>query len=168
MEWQNIFPETNTENIFKSYVIPFSVATTILTFPINLISHTLLYTLLNSLCELTASIGGTYIAFICVKEYLSGNIKHSQDTERKLIYYSSLIFVVFNILGSATELYFLSQVLTLISIASLRTLYFGIKAIKTSVNKTNLFIISALTIICLPLIIKRLLMIVLHLPAINL
>ncbi|MDL2331325.1 hypothetical protein LJC62_04905, partial [Odoribacter sp. OttesenSCG-928-A06] len=83
--------------------------------------------------------------------------------------YCSVLFVFFNSLSLAVSNNFTAQLLSLVSLIFLRSLYVGIQEIEELQDgkKINLMIIGSSLIICIPIIIRKLCMIILHVPAFN-
>ena len=107
---------------------------------------------------------------MCIRDSLNNKIPDAENTALHLTVYSASVFIVFHSLSVALINGFFSQLLSLISLIFIRTLYAGISAVtRLEVNqKTNTLIIAALSIICIPVIFKRLLMILFHIPILNL
>ena len=72
-------------------------------------------------------------------------------------------------IGTALGNIFIGQLFTLLSFIFIRTLYSGIERLPEipANQKTNILIITSLTIICIPIIISQLLMILFNISAIN-
>ena len=93
----------------------------------------------------------------------------AENTALNLTVFSAAIFLFFHSLSGAFGNNFMGQLTDLLSLIFLRTLYTGIYATTelTTNQKTNLFIITSLAIIFIPVILHKLLMILFHIPALN-
>lgn len=169
-EWGNIRKEPTEENtLFRKFFIPFCIVISVAVLFISLLRLNFFYALGYALIHLTSNLTGTYIVFLLIREYLNGKSLDSGNTALNLTVFSAVIFLFFHSLSAAFGTNFLSQLTSLLSLVFLRTLYTGIyTTIDLNTNqKTNLFIITSLAIIFIPVIIHKLLMILFHIPVFN-
>lgn len=170
-EWQMIGNETDDRNsLFRSYLIPLAAVSSVVVFLFSFLHyegfHILLYTFINFISATT----GAYIVFFIAGEYLSSKVRKPENTALHLSVYSTAVFILFHSFSIALVNGFWSQLFGLLSLVFLRTLHAGIDQLDDleAGQKTNLLIIMALSIICTPVICKRILMILFHIPAFNL
>lgn len=169
-EWCKIRKESiGKETLFRTFFIPFCILTAAIVFIISLFRLNFFHALGYGLINLSSSISSVYVVYLLIREYLSGKSFSSGNTALTLTMYSSVIFLLFHNLSIALGSNFFGQLMGLISLIFLRTLYTGIYAtIELTTNqKTNLFIITSLAIIFIPVLIRKLLMILFHIPAFN-
>lgn len=169
-EWSIIEDEYHNEKqLFKNYLIPLSAIVSLGVLLLSFFHYTIVDTLLYALINFVSTTMGTYLGYLIIREYLNNKISDAYNTALYLTVYSSAIFIVFHSLSVAFVSGFLSQLTGLISLIFIRTLYVGIartKGIPAGI-KTNTLIIMALSIICIPTITKKLLMIIFHIPVFN-
>lgn len=169
-EWRDIAEEYILgKDIFRTYVFPLVVATSGIIMLLGLLSYRPLQALGLSLIHLAAVPAGIWLAYLITREYLANKCSEAGSLALKLTVYSSALFIVFHGAGIALGNGFLSQLLTLLSFIFIRTLYIGINRISglQANYKTNLLVITGLSIICIPIIISHLLMIVFGISILN-
>ena len=170
-EWSLIDNEHDSPlQLFSNYLIPLAIMASIVVLLLGFLHYNGLHTLLYTLINFISITLGTYLTFIITREYLTGKLPDAEGTALHLSVYSAAVFTLFHSLSVALVSGFWSQLLGLISLIFLRTLHAGISGItklETS-QKTSMLIIMALSIICIPVICKRLLMILFHIPVFNL
>ena len=112
---------------------------------------------------------GIWFAYLLTKEYLSNKLRDADNTALLLTVYPGALFTVFHSLGIAMGNYFMGQIFTLLSFIFIRTLYIGIRRISDLPNnqQTNLLVIVALAVICIPVIISQVLMIAFGISVFN-
>ena len=170
-EWTVIRQEEDSvSRLFNSFFIPVSLLVSLIVIPGGIYRFGTFLGVLYGFINFISILAGIYVAFLIVREYLNNKIPDAENTALHLTVYSASVFVVFHSLSVALISGFFSQLLSLISLIFIRTLYTGISAIAClEVNtKTNTLIIAALSILCIPVIFKRLLMILFHIPIFNL
>lgn len=157
------------EEIFKSYLIPVTVVTSLFVFLLSLVHYTVWQASGLAVINLLSSNCGVWFSFLITKEYLCGKLNYRSNQALNLTVYSSAIYIIFHSLGAALGNVFLGQLFTLLSFIFIRTLYTGIRMLPemTSGQKTNVLIITSLSIICIPIIITQILMIVFRISAFN-
>lgn len=155
---------------FREYLIPLTAAGSACTLVLQLLHTPPLYALLTAAITFAASIGGAYLAYRVTREYLSGKIADANNMSLRLSVYSSAIFIVFHSLSRGMPDGFLGQLLGLLSLLSLRTLYIGLNQtshLNVQLRKST-FIIAGLLIVVSPMIIQRLLTLLFRVPTITL
>lgn len=170
-EWLIIGNETDIRSgLFRSYLIPLVALSSVIVFLLGFLHyrgiHILLYTLINFI----SATAGAYAVFFIAREYLANKIRKAENTALHLSVYSTAVFILFHSFSIALVNGFWSQLFGLLSLIFLRTLHAGIDKLEDleAGQKTNMLIIMALSIICIPVICKRMLMILFHMPAFNL
>ncbi len=170
-EWQHIFQEPAEDfTLFRLYFIPFSVFISIVVCLLGCIRNSVFYSLGYTVISFISTVGGIYLAYLICREYLSNRIPQAYNIALNLIVYSSVIFIGFHSIAATLPNGFFSQLLDLCSLIFLRALYTGIENTPDlpGNQKTNLFIVSSLSIIFIPTILQKLLMILFHIPIYNL
>lgn len=170
-EWAGIEGENDTATgLFRTYLIPLAALASVVVLLLGFLHYNVLHTLLYTLINFISATAGTYLAFVITREYLTNKIPEAENTALHLTVYSTAVFILFHSLSVALVNGFLSQLTGLISLIFLRTLHAGISGTPRLEpgQKTNILIIMALSIICIPVIFKRLLMILFHIPVFNL
>ncbi len=168
--WPIVYGEKNSvRNLFRTYLIPVAALSSVAVL-LSILQYTVLQTLCYTIINFVSVIAGTYVAFLFSREYLNGKLRQPENTALTLTVYSASVFIVFHSVSVAFVSGFFSQLATLISLVFLKTLYTGIHTIPAlqPSQKTNILIISGLSIICIPIILKKFLMILFHIPAFNL
>lgn len=169
-EWKSIREESTEKRIlFRTFFIPFCLTTATAVLLVSLFRLDFFHALGYALINLTSSFAGIYLVYLLIREYLNGKSLSPDNTALVLTVYSSVIFLLFHSLSIALGSNFFGQLTGVISLIFLRTLYTGIYVTidLTTHQKTNLFIITSLAIIFIPVIIHKLLMILFHIPAFN-
>lgn len=161
--------EQDKKTLFQSFFIPFCCITSFGVLLISFLRHSMLLSFCYALINLTSTVFGIYLVYLLIREYLNGKVREAGNTALNLTVYSAVIYIFFNSLSMALGSSFLSQLTGLLSLIFLRTLYTGIYTTPglATGQKTNLFIINSLSIIFVPVIIHKLLMILFHIPAFN-
>ena len=170
-EWAIIRQEEDSSSrLFNLFFIPVTGIVSLVVIPGGIYRFGIFQGILYSLINFISATAGVYLAFLIIREYLNNKIPDAENTALHLTVYSASVFIVFHSLSVALINGFFSQLLSLISLIFIRTLYAGISAVtRLEVNqKTNTLIIAALSIICIPVIFKRFLMILFHIPILNL
>lgn len=169
-EWKIIGDEYNTpKEIFTHYLFPVSVASSLSIFLFGFFHYSVPQTIGFGLINLVASMVGIWAAYLLIREFLSNKIQDADNIALNLSVYSGAVFVFFHGLGIACGKYFMGQLFTLVSFIFIRTLYLGIRQTGQlqGGQQTNLLIIGALAIACLPVIITQLLMIIFGISVFN-
>lgn len=169
-EWDKIREEPTEKNtLFRKFFIPFCVTVAVAVWFISLLLLNFFYALGYALIHLASNLLGTYVVVLLISEYLNGKSLDAENTALNLTVFSAAIFLFFHSLSGAFGNNFMGQLTDLLSLIFLRTLYTGIYATTelTTNQKTNLFIITSLAIIFIPVILHKLLMILFHIPALN-
>lgn len=170
-EWSMIENESDRiSGLFCNYLIPLAILTSVIVLLFSLLHYNIFYALLYTLINFISITGGTYLVFLITREFLTNKIQDVENTALHLSVYSTAIFALFHSLSVALVSGFWCQLLGLVSLIFLRTLHAGISGISKleTGQKTNMLIVMALSIICIPVICKRLLMILFHIPVFNL
>ena len=170
VEWSLIMDEHHEpKGLLKSYLLPIAVISSLPIFLFGFFHYSMMQTVGYGLINLPASLIGIWVAYLITREFLSNKLPNADNTALSLIVYSGTIFVVFHSLGIALGNGFFGQLCTLVSFIFIRTLYIGIRQIKELPNgqQTNLLVIAALSIICIPVIIAQILTIIFGISAFN-
>lgn len=168
--WRSILKEqTSQQQLINNYLLPLTIACSLLVFPISLFNYSVLQSIGLSFINLLASVIGTWIAYLLVKEYLCNKLDFRPAQALKLTIYSAAVFILFHSIGAALGNLFIGQLFTLASFIFIRTLYIGINTLPDipANQKTNTIIIATLAIICCPIIVAQILMIMFRISAIN-
>ncbi len=168
--WKQVLKEQQKDkDLFYSYLLPLVLVVSVLVFLISLFTHTILQSIGLSLINLISALCGTWCAYVISREYLCSKLNYYPAQALNLTVYSAAIFTIFHGIGTALDFLFIGQLFTLFSFVFIRTLYMGITQLPQLANKqkTNILVIMALSIICIPIIISQILMIVLSVSAIN-
>ncbi len=169
-EWDNVADEyPSLKETFRNYLFPVTVLSSLTIFLFGFFHYSVMQTIGYGLINLISSTVGIWLAYLLTKEYLSNKLRDADNTALLLTVYPGAIFIVFHSLGIAMGNYFLGQLFTLLSFIFIRTLYIGIRRISDIPNnqQTNLLVIAALAIICIPVIISQVLMIAFGISAVN-
>lgn len=169
-EWDTIAKEhSGLKETFRNYLAPVIALSTLSIFLLGFFHYSVMQTIGYGLINLISSGVGIWLAYLLTKEYLSNKRRHADNLALLLTVYPGAIFIVFHSLGIAMGNYFLGQLFTLLSFIFIRTLYIGIRRISNLPNnrQTNLLIIVALSVICIPVIISQVLMIAFGISAFN-
>lgn len=167
--WETVRQEKiNGMELFKSYLIPLALVSSIATFLLQLFTVSVWYALAIGIINFVAAIVGTYITYRIVREYLLNKINEAGHVALHLAIYSTAIFIVFHCLSEGLGVGFFSQVLAVVSLMCLRTVYVGLNqltALDARYKKSSIVIVGALVIVS-PVIIVRLLTIICRIPTI--
>ncbi|WP_294142973.1 hypothetical protein [uncultured Sanguibacteroides sp.] len=170
VEWNTIrMDETGRIELFRNYIILPSILFSILVFLFRLMSNDVMVSLGWGIINFIACTAGCYVCFRLTREYLSNKTINSGTIALKLSVYSSAVFILFHSLAVGFPQNFIGDVMAILSLLSLRTLYIGLNTISelNTRYKKSAVIIIGLLIICTPIIITRLLTIIFRIPAIN-
>ena len=171
MEWQTVKREDIAgAEIFREYLVPLSVTGSACTLVLQLLHTPPLYAFVIAAITFAASVGGAYITYRIIREYFTDKISEANNVALRLSVYCSAIFIVFHCLSQGMPDGFLSQLLGLLSLLCLRTLYIGINltsGLDVQFRKSAL-IIAGLLLVLSPMILQRLLMLIFRVPTITL
>lgn len=169
-EWDVVADEYYTlKEVFQNYIIPLSVISSLFILLLGFLQYTILQAFGHAIINLLSTTVGTWLSFLITREYLTNKFRDAENIAQNLVVYSSGIFIVFHSMGTAFGNGFFSQLFILLSLIFIRTLYIGINqtAEMQANQKTNILVISALSIICIPVILKHILMIIFGISAFN-
>lgn len=169
-EWDKTGKEySSPKETFRNYLLPVAILSSLTIFSFGFFHYTVMQTIGYGFINLLSSATGIWFAYLLTKEYLSNKLRDADNIALLLTVYPGAIFIVFHSLGIAMGNYFLGQLFTLLSFIFIRTLYIGIKQISNlpTNQQTNLLVIVALEIICIPVIISQILMIAFGISAFN-
>lgn len=157
------------KDVFRNFLLPVTVISSLSILLFGFFHYTVMQTIGYGIINLLASVIGIWLSYLITREYLSNKLSDADNIALNLTVYSGVIFIVFHSLGVALGNYFLGQLFTLLSFIFIRTLYIGIRQISAlqGNQQTNLLVITALSIICIPVIIAQVLMIVFGISAFN-
>ncbi|MEG1737516.1 MAG: hypothetical protein RR137_04135 [Odoribacter sp.] len=168
--WSTVLKEdSELKKIYKNYLLPIAATTTLLTFLLSLIDYNLYQSIALGIINFLAVSAGTWLSYRIAKEYLCGKLNIPENQALNITVYCSAIFITFHSIGSVLGNAFFGQLFTLLSFIFIRTLYVGLQqvtALKPG-QRTNIFVILCVSIICMPAIITQLLRILLDIPALN-
>lgn len=169
-EWNVVADEYYTlKEVFQNYIIPLSVISSLFILLLGFLQYTILQAFGHAIINLLSTTVGIWLSFLITREYLTNKFRDAENIAQNLVVYSSGIFIVFHSVGTAFGNGFFSQLFILFSLIFIRTLYIGINqtAEMQANQKTNILVISALSIICIPVILKHILMIIFGISAFN-
>lgn len=169
-EWKIIADEyEDLREVLKNYLIPLATISSLSIFLFGFFHYSTAQTIGYGLINLVASVAGIWLSYLITREFLSNKLRDAGNTAQNLTVYSGAVFIVFHSLGIAFGNQFLGQLFTLLSFIFIRTLYTGIRQVSELQNgqQTNLLVITALSIICIPVIIAQVLTIVFGISAFN-
>lgn len=170
-EWQNIRHETDVPaQLFTQFLLPMAGVAAAVVFALGLFRYDAPHALLYAITHFVSISAGTWLTFLMVREVLDGKVEQYERTALHLSVYSTAVFLLFQSVSVALVSGFVSQLFSIACLLFLRTLHAGISGISrlTPGQKTSLLIIAGLSIICIPAICKRGLMILFHIPVLNL
>lgn len=168
--WQQVMEENiPVRGLFQDYLLPIAVVTSLLVFLLSLLHVTVFQAIGLGIINLISILCGIWFSFLIMKAYLCEKLNYRDNQALNLTVYSAVIFTFFHSIGAALGNMFLGQLFTLLSFIFIRTLYIGLGQLRglPSNQKTNVFVIATLCIICIPIIITHILMIVFRSPAFN-
>lgn len=168
--WPSVLQEDfPAKDIYRNYLIPVAALTSVVVLVVNLLRYSFFQASGMAVINLLSASFGTWFAYLITREYLCGKLNYTNNFALNLTIYSAAIFIIFHGIGSALGNLFLGQVFTLLSFIFIRTLYTGLGLLPhiQASQKTNILIITSLTIICLPVIITQILRIVFGISAFN-
>lgn len=168
--WHTIIrqPLTFKKFLYRDW-LPLAGLLCIVVFGIQLINYTILQSIGLSIIHFITIVGGFRIVYPITKEYLCRKLNYPEQEVLPLIGYSYVIYSIFHCMGQAWGDLFIGQVFILISLLFIRTLFFGITELSNyqSQHQTNILIVSTVSIIFIPMLIKQLFTIILGIPAIH-
>ncbi len=168
--WPEILQEDfSVRDIFRNYLFPITIGISAIVFLLSLIQYSSLQAFGLGIVNLISTLSGAWLTYLIIREYLCSKLNYRPREALNLTVYSYAVFIIFHSIGAALGTAFIGQIFSLFSFIFLRTLYAGIGQLPhlPSRQKTNIFIITSLTIICIPVIITQLLMIVFRISAIT-
>lgn len=168
--WRHALQERHpAKEMYRNYLFPIAMATSMLVLLLGLVHHDLLTSLGLAAINLLSTTGGSWIAYLIFKEYVCGKLGYKEHHALNLTIYSAAIFIVFHSIGAVLDNMFVGQLFILFSFIFIRTLYKGLDALSglQTAQKTNALIIGSLSIICLPIIFTQILTIVFGVSAFN-
>ncbi|MDE7374572.1 MAG: hypothetical protein K2M86_04505 [Odoribacter sp.] len=168
--WSEAWKENaTTGSVSRNYLLPIAIILSVIIFLLQLIHHTPLQAFGLGVTHFLTIMGGAWATYRIVREYLCNKLIYSDSDALNLTVYSYTIFIVFHCIGETLGNIFIGQMFTLLSFIFLRTLYTGIGQLPQlqANHKTNILIITSLSIVCLPIIITQILRILFRIPAIH-
>lgn len=161
-------PLTFKKFLYRDWM-PLAGLLCLVVFGLQLIHYSILQSIGLSIIYFITMVGGFRIVYPITREYLCRKLNYSEQEVLSLIGHSYAIYFIFHSIGQACGDLFIGQVFILFSLLFIRTLYFGISELSNyqSQHQTNILIISALSIIFIPMLIKQLLTIIFGIPAIH-
>ena len=170
-EWQAVKREDIAgAEVFRGYLVPLTLTSSACTLVLQLLHTPPLYALLTAAITFATSVGGAYLTYRITREDLTDKIAEANNVALRLSVDCSAIFIVFHCLSEGMPDGFFSQLLGLLSLLCLRTLYIGINQmsrLNVQLRKSTL-IIAGLLLVVSPMIIQRLLMLLFRVPTITL
>lgn len=170
-EWKTIYQEEySAKQLFRLFFMPYVSCLSAVVFLLHLLDTSVGYSLGYALVYFCATGSGVYLTCLFSREILSTKTEKNSHRAFSLTLYSATVFLLFNSFSSGIGNDTLSQLFSLLSLIFLHTLYSGLRAIQelNSDQKNNLLLIIGLAIIFIPFILKRLLLLILHIPLENL
>lgn len=170
MAWPDVLKEDFTlRDTFRNYLLPIAITVSVFVFLLYNIHYNPLQAFGLGVINFVSTMCGAWFTYLITREYLCGKLNYPNNKALNLTIYSYAIFIIFHNIGSALGNIFIGQVFTLLSFIFIRTLYAGIGQLHgiQANHKTNILIITSLSIICIPIIITQILMIVFRISAIN-
>lgn len=168
--WPEVLKENSTfRNTFRDYLFPIATFLSVIVFLIRLIHYPPLQALGLGIINFISVIGGAWFTYLITREYLCNKLNYPNHEALNLTIYSYTVFIIFHSIGGALENIFIGQIFTLFSLIFLRTLYTGTGQLPQLQpnHKTNILIITFLSIVFIPVIITQILMITFRISAIN-
>lgn len=168
--WPHALDERRSEKeIYRNYLLPIALVTSVLVLLLSLVHYNWLQACGLAIINLLSVTGGSWIAYLITREYLCRKLYYGNNQALNLTIYSAAIFIIFHSIGAALGNIFLGQLFVLFSFIFIRTLYKGLGILPglLPVQKTNILIITSLSIVCIPVIITQILMIVFGISAFN-
>lgn len=168
--WPEVLEEEFTpKDIYRSYLIPVAVLASVCVFLISVLHFHFFQATGLAIISFLSATAGIWFSYLITREYLCGKLNYDDHYALNLTIYSGAIFIFFHNIGTSLGNVFLGQLFTLFSFIFIRTLYTGLGQLPRlqSQQKTNILIITSLTIICLPVIISQLLKIIFGISAFN-
>lgn len=157
--WQE---ETTPGDMFRHYLLPIAAGLSVIVFLLRLIHYTPWQAFGLGVIHFIAVIGGAWCTYIVTREYLCNKLNYLPGEALRLSIYSFTVFILFHSIGGTLGNSFIGQLFTLCGFIFLRTLYTGTGQLQQlqSNHKTNILIITSLSIICFPVIITHILRII--------
>lgn len=168
--WPSVLQERRpAKELFRAYLLPLAITTSVSVLLCGLIQHSFWVSLGLAAVNLLATTGGSWLAYLISKEYVCGKLGYGEHQALNLTIYSAAVFIVFHSIGSALGNLFVGQLFVLLSFLFVRTLYRGLEFLPglQAGQRTNILIITSLSIICMPIIINQLLTILFGISAFN-
>lgn len=169
-EWNLVKQEeVPLKNLFKFYLVPIAGVSSVAVLLGSLLFYSPMQAIGYAIINLLSATIGTWFTYLLTREYLCNKIEDADNTALYLTVYSAALFIIFHSLSIALGYSFLSQLFTVASFIFVRTLYTGLNQLKNlqANYKTNILIITGLSIVCLPVILQHILMIVFRISAFN-
>lgn len=168
--WPEVLKEDSTaRDTFRYYLFPIIISLSAIVFLLRLIHYSPLQAFGLGVINFISAVCGAWFTYLIIREYLCTKLNYPDHKAVNLAIYSYTIFIIFHSIGSALGNIFIGQIFTLLSFIFLRTLYTGTGQLHklTTSHKTNILIITSLSIVFIPVIVTQLLMIVFRISAIN-
>lgn len=168
--WPTVLEEEySPRDVYRNYLIPVAILSSLCVLLISIVPYNFFQASGLAIINFISGTLGIWFSYLITREYLCGKLNYEDHFALNLTIYSGAIFIFFHSLGTALGNGFLGQLLTLLSFIFIRTLYIGLGQLSQlqSQHKTNILIITSLTIICLPVIISQLLKIIFGISAFN-
>lgn len=169
-EWPGILEEpVSVRKVYRYYLIPVAAVTSAIVLGLGVLHYSFFQAGGLAVIHLLSATTGSWLAYLITREYLCGKLNYADNLALNLTVYSAAIFIIFHGIATALGNIFLGQLFTLMSFIFIRTLYTGLGQVPhlQASQKTNILIITSLTIICLPVIIAQILKIVFGISAFN-
>lgn len=170
-EWKAILQESpDQKHVFLHYIIfpdiLFSLFVVLLRWAF---SSNIWLSLVYGAINFIACFAGALITWKVSQTYLENRTPRYREYAFRIAIYCSFVFLIFRSISYGFAGKFMSDLVAVLSLFTLYTLYIGIQALLdlNSNLRKNALIIIGLLIIVVPLIITKLLDILLGLPAIN-
>lgn len=166
-EWTGVLRENVTYNeLLRRYLLPIVTAVSVIVCLLRMLQYSPLQAVILGIIHFLASIGGLWITYRIVREYLCGKLNYPEYEAVNLSVYSHIILIIFSGIGHALGNSFIGDIFTLTGFIFLRTLYTGIGQWQDlpANHRTNLLLITALSMIFIPIAITHILTAVFQIP----
>lgn len=168
--WPKISRESNSAKaLFRSFVLPQAIAMSVIVLLFSLFRYSVFFAFLNAVANVLALSCGIWVSYLIAREVLNNKIADADNIALKLTVYSTSVFTVFHSLAVAFGNGFFGQLLTIVSLIFIRTLYIGVNQTETlpANQRTNFMVIVCLSVICFTVIFNKILTVIFMIPVFN-
>lgn len=166
--WPKVSREPNSvKALFRSFVVPQAVAMSVVVFLFSLFRYSIFFAFLYAVANVLALSLGIWVSYLIAREVLNSKLPDADNIALNLTVYSASVFIVFHSLAVAFGSGFFGQLLTIVSLIFIRTLYIGVNQTLPASQRTNFMVILCLSIICFTVIFNKILTVVFMIPVFN-